>query len=151
MCCKYLRSQLICYSFKYFLESLNLNFCYCFSSFQLISSFLDQQAMYFVETADMLARMSRETLIHARLAYHVLGWNDWTSLWSWPQHTFLYVIRLPSFSLPCAIDVLTTGTYPRLPTCIKVSYCFSVLLFSTGFHLLFDTYCVLVLIVMRLW
>ena len=29
--------------------------------------------------------------------------------------------RLPSFSLPCAIDVLTTGTYPRLPACIRVS------------------------------
>ena len=32
----------------------------------LISNFLDQQAMLFVETADMLARMSRETLVHAR-------------------------------------------------------------------------------------
>ena len=29
---------------------------------------------------------------------------------------------LPCFSLPCAIDVLTTGTYPRLPACIKVYY-----------------------------
>jgi len=27
--------------------------------------------------------------------------------------------RLPNFSLPCAIDVLTLGTYPRLPTCIR--------------------------------
>ena len=33
----------------------------------------------------------------------------------------LYIIgRLPSFSLPCAVDVLTLGTYPRLPACIKV-------------------------------
>ena len=59
----------------------------------MISSFLDQQAVLFVDTADSLARMARETLVQA---------------------------RLPSFSLPCAIDVLTTGTYPRLPTCIKV-------------------------------
>ena len=60
---------------------------------QMISSFLDQQAVLFVDTADLLARTARDTLVHA---------------------------RLPSFSLPCAIDVLTTGTYPRLPTCIKV-------------------------------
>ena len=59
----------------------------------MISSFLDQQAMLFVDTADMPAKMSRVTLVRA---------------------------RLPSFSIPCAIDVLTTGTYPRLPTCIKV-------------------------------
>ena len=62
--------------------------------FQMISNFLDQQAMLFVDTADMLAKMSRVTLVRA---------------------------RLPSFSIPCAIDVLTTGTYPRLPICIKVS------------------------------
>ena len=57
-----------------------------------ISNYLDQQAMYFVDTADMLAKMARVTLVRA---------------------------RLPSFSIPCAIDVLTTGTYPRLPSCIK--------------------------------
>ena len=27
--------------------------------------------------------------------------------------------RLPNFSIPAAIDVLTTGTYPRLPLCIR--------------------------------
>ncbi len=59
----------------------------------MISMFLDQQAVLFVDTADALARTARETLVHA---------------------------RLPCFSLPCAIDVLTTGTYPRLPACIKV-------------------------------
>ncbi|KAJ7377755.1 Mediator of RNA polymerase II transcription subunit 14 [Desmophyllum pertusum] len=40
----------------------------------------------------MLARMSRETLVKA---------------------------RLPTFCLPAAVDVLTGGTYPRLPTCIR--------------------------------
>ncbi|KAK0042754.1 mediator of RNA polymerase II transcription subunit 14 [Biomphalaria pfeifferi] len=57
-----------------------------------ICNFLEQQSMYFVETADSLHKMAKETLASA---------------------------RLPSFSLPCAIDVLTTGTYPRLPTCIR--------------------------------
>ncbi|XP_025098562.1 mediator of RNA polymerase II transcription subunit 14-like isoform X2 [Pomacea canaliculata] len=57
-----------------------------------ICHFLEQQSMYFIETADFLHKMSKETLVTA---------------------------RLPSFSLPCAIDVLTTGTYPRLPACIR--------------------------------
>ncbi|EDO35223.1 predicted protein [Nematostella vectensis] len=59
---------------------------------QAISTFLDQQSMVFVDTADMLARMARETLVQA---------------------------RLPTFCLPAAVDVLTTGTYQRLPTCIR--------------------------------
>lgn len=57
-----------------------------------IMSFLDKQNMLFVETADMLARMSRETLVRA---------------------------RLPNFHIPAAVEVLTTGTYNRLPTCIR--------------------------------
>ncbi|XP_076466284.1 mediator of RNA polymerase II transcription subunit 14-like isoform X3 [Babylonia areolata] len=57
-----------------------------------ICIFLERQSMFFVETADFLHKMSKETLVTA---------------------------RLPSFSLPCAIDVLTTGTYPRLPACIR--------------------------------
>lgn len=55
-------------------------------------SFLDKQSMLFVDTADMLARMARETLVHA---------------------------RLPNFHIPAAVEVLTTGTYARLPACIK--------------------------------
>lgn len=42
----------------------------------------------------MLARMARETLVHA---------------------------RLPNFHIPAAVEVLTTGTYSRLPACIRVS------------------------------
>ncbi|XP_060079924.1 mediator of RNA polymerase II transcription subunit 14-like [Ylistrum balloti] len=57
-----------------------------------ICNLLEQQSMWFVDTADMLAKMARETLVNA---------------------------RLPNFSIPCAIDVLTLGTYPRLPTCIR--------------------------------
>lgn len=55
-------------------------------------SFLDKQNMLFIETADMLARMSRETLVRA---------------------------CLPNFHIPAAVEVLTKGTYNRLPTCIR--------------------------------
>uniref|UniRef100_A0A7N8X9U9 Mediator of RNA polymerase II transcription subunit 14 n=1 Tax=Mastacembelus armatus TaxID=205130 RepID=A0A7N8X9U9_9TELE len=58
----------------------------------MISSFLDQQSILFVDTADRLASLARDALVHA---------------------------RLPSFAIPFAIDVLTTGSYPRLPTCIR--------------------------------
>lgn len=61
-------------------------------SFQRIMAFLDKQSMLFVETADMLARMARETLVQA---------------------------RLPNFHIPAAVEVLTTGTYGRLPSCIR--------------------------------
>jgi len=57
-----------------------------------ITGFLDQQAMLFVHTADRLAQISRDSLPQARLS---------------------------AFAIPHAIDVLTTGTYPRLPACIK--------------------------------
>eukprot|EP00794_Sanderia_malayensis_P011033 gene11033-12197_t len=53
---------------------------------------LDQQNLFFKDTADSLARMARETLPNA---------------------------RLPNISLPAAIDVLTTGSFNRLPKCIK--------------------------------
>jgi mediator of RNA polymerase II transcription subunit 14 len=58
---------------------------------QKIMSFLDKQSMLFVETADVLARMSRETLVHA---------------------------RLPNFHIPAAVEVLTTGT-TGLPAVIR--------------------------------
>ncbi|XP_018102122.1 mediator of RNA polymerase II transcription subunit 14 isoform X1 [Xenopus laevis] len=58
----------------------------------MISNFLDQQTILFVDTADRLASLARDALVHA---------------------------RLPSFAIPYAIDVLTTGSYPRLPTCIR--------------------------------
>ncbi|KAF3694623.1 Mediator of RNA polymerase II transcription subunit 14 [Channa argus] len=58
----------------------------------MISSFLDQQTILFVDTADRLASLARDALVHA---------------------------RLPSFAIPFAIDVLTTGSFPRLPTCIR--------------------------------
>ena len=48
--------------------------------------------MIFVETADALSRMARETLVHA---------------------------RLPNFHLPAAVEVLTLGTYSRLPLVIR--------------------------------
>lgn len=55
-------------------------------------NFLEKQSMLFVDTADLLTKMARETLVHA---------------------------RLPSFHIPAAVEVLTTGSYNRLPLCIK--------------------------------
>ncbi|KAL1465599.1 hypothetical protein WDU94_005154 [Cyamophila willieti] len=57
-----------------------------------IMAFLDKQSMLFVDTADMLARVARETVVHA---------------------------RLPNFHIPAAVEVLTTGSYSRLPACIR--------------------------------
>ena len=37
-------------------------------------------------------------------------------------HTFLPQARLPAFSVPTAIDVLTTGSFPDLPRAIKDRY-----------------------------
>ncbi|XP_002125720.3 mediator of RNA polymerase II transcription subunit 14-like [Ciona intestinalis] len=59
-----------------------------------ISSFLDHQAMLFVDTADKLYQLSNQLVIQA---------------------------RLPNFSIPTAVDVLTNGSYTRLPTCIRDS------------------------------
>ncbi|XP_054267906.1 mediator of RNA polymerase II transcription subunit 14-like [Macrosteles quadrilineatus] len=57
-----------------------------------IMAFLDKQSMLFVDTADQLARMARDTLVQA---------------------------RLPNFHIPAAVEVLTTGTFSRLPLCIR--------------------------------
>ncbi|CAH2229902.1 jg24513 [Pararge aegeria aegeria] len=57
-----------------------------------IMAFLDKQALLFVETADVLARVARETLVHA---------------------------RLPTFHMAAAVEVLTVGTYSRLPAVIR--------------------------------
>uniref|UniRef100_A0A1X7SWS4 Mediator of RNA polymerase II transcription subunit 14 n=3 Tax=Amphimedon queenslandica TaxID=400682 RepID=A0A1X7SWS4_AMPQE len=53
---------------------------------------LNHQSWVYVDTADQLAHLSRTTLQQA---------------------------MMPILSLAPAIDVLTTGSYPRLPTCIK--------------------------------
>lgn len=78
-----------------------------------IMAFLDKQAMLFVDTADMLARMARETLVHARYICIIRLFNN-TSV-------FIYILcfRLPTFHIPAAVEVLTQGTYARLPACIR--------------------------------
>lgn len=63
-----------------------------FPHFQHIMAFLDKQSLLFVDTADKLAEIARETLVNA---------------------------RLPNFHIPAAVEVLTTGTYSRLPACIR--------------------------------
>ncbi|KAI6206039.1 hypothetical protein M3Y94_00860500 [Aphelenchoides besseyi] len=57
-----------------------------------ISFVLDQLSQHYVEMADSLARLAREELVFA---------------------------RLPLFQVPTAIDVLSLGTMPKLPTIIK--------------------------------
>uniref|UniRef100_A0A158Q7E9 Mediator of RNA polymerase II transcription subunit 14 n=1 Tax=Elaeophora elaphi TaxID=1147741 RepID=A0A158Q7E9_9BILA len=63
-----------------------------FESCASICYFLDQQSQYFVDTADRLVQLAREELVFA---------------------------RLPTFQVALAVDVLTIGTFPRLPLCIK--------------------------------
>lgn len=53
--------------------------------------FLEKQSTMFMETANQLAMMARETLVRA---------------------------TLPNFHLPAAAEILTTGTYSRLPRCL---------------------------------
>lgn len=57
-----------------------------------IVSFLDKQALLFINTADNMVNIARTTLVQA---------------------------RLPSFQLPCAVEVSTLGTYSRMPTCVR--------------------------------
>ncbi|KAE8748234.1 hypothetical protein FOCC_FOCC005073, partial [Frankliniella occidentalis] len=57
-----------------------------------VMAFLDKQSLLFVDTADMLAKMARETLVNA---------------------------CLPDFHIPAAVEILTTGTFGRLPQCIR--------------------------------
>ncbi|CAF0796799.1 unnamed protein product [Brachionus calyciflorus] len=57
-----------------------------------ILSFLEQQSFIFVNTADYLYHLANVKLVNA---------------------------RLPSFSILSSVDVLTLGTYPRLPSSIK--------------------------------
>uniref|UniRef100_A0A915ITZ7 Mediator of RNA polymerase II transcription subunit 14 n=1 Tax=Romanomermis culicivorax TaxID=13658 RepID=A0A915ITZ7_ROMCU len=60
-----------------------------------ISCFLSQQCSYFVETADSLYQLSRENLSDA---------------------------RLPVFQIPAAVEVLTLGTYSRLPLSLRTRF-----------------------------
>ena len=57
-----------------------------------IVMFLEKQSTMFMETANNLALMARETLVRA---------------------------TLPNFHLPAAAEILTTGSYSRLPRCLN--------------------------------
>ncbi|CAJ0927677.1 unnamed protein product, partial [Mesorhabditis belari] len=63
-----------------------------FENCSIINYILDQQAQYFIDTADRLVFFSRQEL---------------------------EVAKLPTFQVCSAVDILTQGTYPRLPLCIK--------------------------------
>ena len=73
---------------------------------------LDQQAACFVDTADKLCELARVELQHARFVSNI------------PKlYIRIYILfRLPLFQVSTAIDVLTTGTYPRLPMIIKDAF-----------------------------
>ncbi len=57
-----------------------------------IMNFCERSANIFMETADSMAKMARETLVRA---------------------------TLPNFHLPAAVEILTTGSYNRVPRCIR--------------------------------
>ena len=57
-----------------------------------IVMFLEKQSGLFLDTANQLAGMARETLVRA---------------------------TLPNFHLPAAAEILTTGSYSRLPRCLS--------------------------------
>ena len=57
-----------------------------------IMNFCERSANVFLETADSMAKMARETLVRA---------------------------TLPNFHLPAAVEILTTGSYNRIPRCIR--------------------------------
>ena len=42
-------------------------------------------------------------------------------------------IKEPIYDIPTAIDVISTGTYPRLPECIQLEVCFFVFFFKKIF------------------
>jgi hypothetical protein len=76
---------------------------------QAIAQFLDQQSVYFVDTADKLVTLARDELVHARSVGYFMSLS------------ITFVFRIPAFQIPSSVDVLTLGQYPRLPVCIKVS------------------------------
>ncbi len=57
-----------------------------------IMNFCERSANVFMEAADQMAKMARETLVRA---------------------------TLPNFHLPAAVEVLTSGSYNRIPRCIR--------------------------------
>eukprot|EP00117_Sycon_ciliatum_P029237 scpid10104/ scgid23340/ Mediator of RNA polymerase II transcription subunit 14; Mediator complex subunit 14 len=64
----------------------------CIEQCQEVTNFFEKQSMFCASTADQLHHLAKGTLVAA---------------------------RLPNFSLPVAVDVLATGTYSRLPACLK--------------------------------
>ena len=60
------------------------------------------------------------TFVPAALAVSFSPWKLSVLLISSFEVVIFLGCSLPSFSLPCAVDVLTTGTYSRLPSCIRV-------------------------------
>ncbi|KAF7635977.1 Mediator of RNA polymerase II transcription subunit 14 [Meloidogyne graminicola] len=75
-----------------------------FEPLSSIRFLLDEQAARYVETADKLVEIARNELPNARFI---------------PFYELTRKFRLSVFHVPQAVDVLTLGTYPRLPWNIK--------------------------------
>ncbi len=74
---------------------------------------LSQQSGLYVDTADQLVQLVRSTLVNAWYDVLYLGCEK-------PDFNFLvHSCSAPNFSLAPALDVLITGSYPRLPLCIR--------------------------------
>ena len=73
---------------------------------------LSQQSGLYVDTADQLVQLVRSTLVNAWYVRPDVTPNN-------ARHQLLPLLSTPNFSLAPALDVLTTGSYPRLPTSIK--------------------------------
>lgn len=69
--------RLVCGKFISLIPSSDINNATVFlialiiSNFKSICYFLDQQAQYFIDTADYLVTLAREELVHARLVIFV--------------------------------------------------------------------------------
>jgi hypothetical protein len=74
---------------------------YFFLIIKEILQFLDIQDAYFRDAADILY-FTHHNLLNAKFL----------------PHSIVLIIRAPLYDIPTAIDVLCTGSYPRLPTCM---------------------------------
>lgn len=75
---------------------------------QEVANQLRHQSWVYIDTADQLVHLARQTLQQAALVPSLFAIS-----------LSLSSSSIPNLTLAPAIDVLSTGSYPRLPTCIK--------------------------------
>lgn len=79
---------------------------------QEVAGQLSHQSWVYVDTADQLVHLARQTLQQAASVKPHFSFNSFIT-------PFNCSSSIPNLTLAPAIDVLTTGSYPRLPTCIR--------------------------------